>query len=281
MPANDGESKVPEPSFWDVVERMLSSGKTADAISLLTDEFSGATRTGAARIAITLGQLYQERNSPDEAIFWYRKAIDSKDPEVAGEAAFALGNLLEEADAVADAESAYTEAMRFRGNGPTAAGLALANILMSHNREDAARAALRFAATSDFWAIATIALYQLALIVKESGNVWGAKLLLERAREDLAAAATDSDPEVAAMGQLRLGDVLSELGEVKEATERYRSAYESQVARVWPEAAASLAVLVSATNTAEAAEILHVLADHAEDDWATWVKDQVQSLNET
>src|ERR1700676_4116134 len=193
MAANDRESKTTEPGPWDAVEEMLSSGRTADAIALLTDEFAGASRTRAARIAIALGHLHQEMSSSGEAMSWYRKAIASKDPEVAGEAAFALGSLLEEAGAAEDAESAYAEAMRFRGDGPAAAGLALANSLMSRDQEDAVRAALRFAATSSSWAISTTALYQLGIILKESGNAWGAELLLERAREDLARAEKDSD----------------------------------------------------------------------------------------
>jgi tetratricopeptide (TPR) repeat protein len=266
--------------FWDSVQRLTSSGRIVDAIALLEEGFPGAGRIRAPRIASWLGQLHHENNSPDEAMSWYRKAIASKDPDIAGEAAFALGNLLEEAGALADAESAYAEAMRFRGDGPAAAGLALAAILITRDRPDEARAALRFAATSDSWPIATTALLQLVGFLQESGNSWGAELLLERLREDLTRAVSDSDAEMAALAHLQLGNVLSELGEVQEAAKSYRSAYDSQIAAVWPQAAAILAVLASSADTSESSKILQVLADHAEDRWIAWAEDQIQSREE-
>jgi tetratricopeptide (TPR) repeat protein len=266
--------------FWTSVNQMSSSGRTADAIALLAERFPGAGRIQAPRVAIRLGQLHQENNSPDEAMSWYRKAIATKDPEIAGQAGFELGNLLEETGAIADAESAYAEAMRFRGEGPSAAGLALAEILMSRDRQDEARAALRFAATSDSWVLATTALLRLVLLLQESGNSWGAELLLERVREDLTRAASDNDPEMAALAHLQLGNVLLELGEVQEAATSYRSAYDSRIAGVWPQAAAILAVLASSADTSESSEILQVLADHAEDRWIAWAEDQIQSREE-
>jgi tetratricopeptide (TPR) repeat protein len=259
---------------------MRSSGRIGEAIALLTARFPDASGIEAPRIAMMIGHLHEGGNSPDEAMSWYRKTLASKDPEVAGDAAFALGHLLEETGAIADAEAAYAEAMCFRGEGPAAAGLALAHILMSRGDQDAARAALRFAATSDSWLFATTALYQLGLILKETGNTWGAKLLLERVREDLSRAVTDSDLEMAALGHLRLGNVLLELEEVQEAVENYRSAYNSRVAGVWPQAAANLAVLVSSANTSESSEILQLLADHAEDGWIAWIRDQIQNREE-
>lgn len=280
MATKDSESRAPGPDFWDSVDRMRSSGRIDDAIALLTDEFAHATPISAPSIARMIGHLHRENSSPDKAMSWYRKALASKDPDVAGDAAYALGKLLEETGDTADAEAAYAEAMRFRGDGPGLAALALADILMSRDQQDAARAALRFAATSDFWLIATPALYQLGLTLKETGNEWGADLLLERAREALSLAVTDSDREMVAMARFRLGAVLLALGEVEEAAENYRSAYKSRVAGVWPQAAASLAILVSSADTSESSEILQVLADHAQDGWIAWIRDQIQSREE-
>jgi predicted negative regulator of RcsB-dependent stress response len=308
MARSDQEKELGD-RFWKRVEKLQESGNYRKAADLLAAQFTRVPRRHAPRIAMRVAELCVEMNSVDEARHWYTEVLTSEDPELAGDAGCMLGALYEKNGQLSEAADAYQEATRFRGEGSAYAALALSNIRLTQGQLDAARAALRFAAASGVDEVAVTALYQLAQMIAEADNTWGAEILLKRvlqsghapgavhaaynlgllyaeraewarAKETLTIATGADDAEFAAASRLRLGDVLVELGETVEATEMYRATTQSRIAGVWEEAAASLAVLLLGKDplAAEAEEILQALGKSEEAQWRAWAEDRRSEL---
>ena len=163
-------------------DKRLRRGDVDGAAQILDDAPDMPDFTRAAALLL-IADRAAERHGQAVARLWYEKALDSADDDVAPQAALSLAQMFVDQGDSESAIAVLRRALLFRGPGAAESALALGSLHLDRCEHEAAREALRFAASLEETDSSASAAVLLGDILSSEGNRWGAELLYQRARD--------------------------------------------------------------------------------------------------